>query len=166
MDIFEFLSSIQWLQAILFLIGFILVIVEMFNPGLGVPGITGAIILIFGIILMADTPAEAVVLLIIILGILAVALAIIVYLSSKGKISRKVILRDQLNKESGFDGVKDLSYLVGRQGKATSVLRPAGSGVFEGERLDVVADGKFIEKGVDIKIIRVEGRRIVVDDFK
>ncbi len=46
--------------------------------------------------------------------------------------------------------------------KAYTDLRPAGVAVFGDEKLDVVTDGDFIEKGNEIVIIRVEGMRIVV----
>jgi len=52
---------------------------------------------------------------------------------------------------------------VGQEGVALTVLRPAGTGEFAGRRLDIVTDGDFIERGTKIKIIRTEGRRIVVE---
>jgi membrane-bound ClpP family serine protease len=166
MDVFEFLTSIAWLPAILFIIGFVLVIIEMFNPGFGVPGITGVICLIAGVVLMANTPVEALILIFIIIVILGTALAIVFHLASKGKISRKIILSDKLNKESGFDGTEDMGRFIGLEGTATSVLRPSGTADFNGMKLDVVSQGEYIAKGADIKVVKVEGRRIVVDDFE
>ncbi len=165
MDIFEFLTSIEWLPALMFLIGFVLVIIEMFNPGFGVPGITGVLCLIAGVILMASTPLEAIILVFIITVILGVALMVVFYLASKGKLSKRMVLSDKLNSESGFNGTEDLKYFVGKEGKALSVLRPSGTGEFEGLKLDVVSQGEFIQKGANIRVIRVEGRRIVVDDY-
>ena len=51
---------------------------------------------------------------------------------------------------------------MGKQGRTTSVLRPAGIGDFDGVRLNVVTEGGFIEQGTRIEIVRVEGGRIVV----
>lgn len=51
---------------------------------------------------------------------------------------------------------------LGKQGRAASVLRPAGIADFEHERVDVVADGVMIEAGEAIEVIRVDGNRIVV----
>ncbi len=52
--------------------------------------------------------------------------------------------------------------LVGRRGKAASMLRPAGRADFDGEPLDVVTDGDLIEAGEAIEIAEVHGNRIVV----
>lgn len=52
--------------------------------------------------------------------------------------------------------------LVGREGVAISYLRPTGIANIDGQRLDVVADGAFIEAGSRIKIVRVDGIKVVV----
>ena len=55
-----------------------------------------------------------------------------------------------------------MQVLVGKRGRTSSVLRPAGIGDFDGVRLNVVTEGDFIESGRPIEIARVEGARIVV----
>jgi membrane-bound serine protease (ClpP class) len=52
--------------------------------------------------------------------------------------------------------------LVGREGVAQTVLRPTGIGQIDGKRLDVVAESAMIERGSPIKVVAVEGSRIVV----
>lgn len=52
--------------------------------------------------------------------------------------------------------------MVGHEGKTLSVLRPSGIGDFDGVRLNVVTEGEFIENGTPIRIVRVEGGKIVV----
>lgn len=52
--------------------------------------------------------------------------------------------------------------LVGRDGTAQTVLRPSGMAVIDGKRLDVVAESGMIAAGSAIKVIAVEGTRIVV----
>jgi membrane-bound serine protease (ClpP class) len=52
--------------------------------------------------------------------------------------------------------------LVGSEGIALTTLRPAGSADFNGKRVDVVADWEYIEKGSRIKVLRVEGVKVVV----
>ncbi|MEO0413411.1 MAG: NfeD family protein [Verrucomicrobiota bacterium] len=61
--------------------------------------------------------------------------------------------------ESGIERV-DYS---GWKGEATTDLRPAGKGKFQGKLLDIVADGEFIEKGASLVVIKHEGSRIVVE---
>jgi membrane-bound serine protease (ClpP class) len=52
--------------------------------------------------------------------------------------------------------------LLGQTGTALSHLRPSGSAVINGQRVDVVTEGALIEKGSDIKVVAVEGLRVVV----
>lgn len=53
--------------------------------------------------------------------------------------------------------------LVDCAGRALTDLRPAGTAEVEGQRVDVVANGKFIPRGAAIKVVSVGGGRIVVE---
>ena len=59
-------------------------------------------------------------------------------------------------------GTNDLSYYLGKTGFATTVLRPAGIGEFEGVKLNILSDGEYIPEGAQIVVTRVEGNRIFV----
>ena len=53
--------------------------------------------------------------------------------------------------------------LLGQTGVTLTVLRPAGSSIINGKRVDVVAaDGGFVEKGTTVKVVEIEGLRVVV----
>jgi len=43
-----------------------------------------------------------------------------------------------------------------------SKLRPAGTIKLNGERVDAVSEGSFINKGQKVKVISVSGSRVVV----
>ena len=60
------------------------------------------------------------------------------------------------------DAGYDYDGLKGSVGVAASDLRPSGAAEFDGRRYDVVADGAFVSRGADIKVVAVEGNRIVV----
>jgi membrane-bound serine protease (ClpP class) len=61
----------------------------------------------------------------------------------------------------GEIGTEDPS-LVDQSGKTLTPLRPSGTALIDGQRHDVVSEGAFIEAGQPIKVIAVEGLRIVV----
>lgn len=166
MGLFSFIEGIETLQAILFIVGLLLLIAEMFMPGFGIAGISGLVLLVLGIILTARTALEAVVMVVILILLIAIVLAVILYSAKKGKLSKKLILWSAAKHEQGFTTSEDKSDLIGKEGVALTVLRPAGTGEFEGRRLDVVTDGSFVEQGTRIKIVRTEGRRIVVEPIK
>lgn len=52
--------------------------------------------------------------------------------------------------------------LVGQSGVAHTALRPSGVAVIGGQRVDVVSEGALIERGAAVKVIAVEGARVVV----
>ena len=163
MDILEVFTNLSTWSVILFILGFLLVIVEMFNPGFGVPGALGIVFLIVGVIVTAETVEQGIFMGVIILAILAVMLTIVLYSASKGRLSKKLILKDATDRQSGFSGTEDMKYLLGKSGKAVTPLRPAGCADLDGVRLDVVTRGEFIDKDVPVTVIEVEGNRIVVE---
>ena len=56
-----------------------------------------------------------------------------------------------------------LTHLLGQSGKSLTPLRPAGAAMFGQERIDVVTEGKFVDANTPIKVIHVEGSRVVVE---
>ena len=166
MDILEVFTNLSTWSVILFILGFLLVIVEMFNPGFGVPGALGIVFLIVGVIVTAETVEQGILMGVVILAILAVMLTIVLYSASKGRLSKKLILKDATDRQSGFSGTEDMKYLLGKSGKTVTPLRPAGCADLDGVRLDVVTRGEFIEKDVPVTVVEVEGNRIVVEPAK
>lgn len=162
LNFFSFVEGIGTIQAVLFILGLILLVVEMFTPGFGVAGGTGLVLLILGIILTARNITEAVIMLLILLVLVIIGVFIIIRSAQKGKLS-KLVLHTASKSKDGYSTSDDYSALIGLEGVALTTLRPAGSGEFDGQRLDVVTVGDFIENGVKIRIIRTEGRRIVVE---
>ncbi|AKN31765.1 hypothetical protein Ccar_13190 [Clostridium carboxidivorans P7] len=162
MELVSFLSTISWIAILCFSFGFLLVVIEMFHPGFGIPGIFGAIFLIMGIVITAKSIMEALILVSIIIAVLGVALTLVLRSATKGRLSKILILRETQKRETGYTGSEDLQYFVGQQGITLTILRPAGIADFNGIKMDVVSEGEFIPKDEKVKIIKVEGRIIVV----
>ncbi len=152
------------LPAILCLMfGFVLVVVEMFVPGFGLPGISGIILLVIGVALKARSPLEALIIAAAIILLLCVALSISLRSAAKGRLSRSsLVLSDVLKGNASEVTEVDLKFFIGHEGVTQCVLRPAGIAEFDGVKLNVVSDGEFIESGVPVRVERVEGNRIVV----
>ena len=53
--------------------------------------------------------------------------------------------------------------LVGKEGRTLSTLRPAGVAEIGDDRVDVVTDSEYIDAGVAVRVIEVEGNRVVVE---
>lgn len=74
--------------------------------------------------------------------------------------SLKMTLKD-IEKEG-----EELEYytsLVGKTGTAVTNLSPCGIVLVEDSRIDVVSEGNFIEKQDKVKIVSVNGNRVVVE---
>ena len=63
---------------------------------------------------------------------------------------------------AGYTAGPDTTPLVGKTGITLTQLHPAGAARFDGERLDVVTSGEFIEAGVAVRIVEARGSRLVV----
>ncbi len=161
------LGSIDWKLVIeigLFVLGFILIGIEMYLPGLEGPGIAGAISLILGTFITAESIKDGVIITLIVLAILIVMFVIIVKFLSKGYSNSPIVLKDELKTDSGFTSSNKYDELIGKKGIAVTDLRPSGTGQFDGKEYDIITEGKYINKGTDIVVYKVEGVRIIVKE--
>lgn len=165
----EFISQaiLANLPAVLLLVvGFILVVIEMYVPGFGVPGITGIACLIAGVIIKANSALEALIMAIVIIALLCIALSISIHSVSKGRLAKSKLVLHETATDAGSISENDLKYYLHKTGETTTVLRPAGMGEFDGVKLNIVSDGEFIAAGEKVQVIAVEGNRIVVKAAK
>lgn len=161
-----FLDGVSILGIVLMIIGFVLVGIEMILPGFSFPGIGGITCLVTSIFLTSKTIEQGIILTIIVIALLGIMLATILWLLSKGKISRSIVLTEELNKEKGYISANDLNYLLGKKGVASTDLRPTGIGDFDGITFDVISGGNYIIKGTPIVIKEVQGSKIMVKQCK
>jgi len=163
MDAFSFLMQINVYTALILIAGIVLVIIEMFHPGFGAPGITGAVLIVIAIVLISETIQQALILIIIILAFLGLALSVIIQSATKGRLSRSpIILQHSQQKEIGYIGINDLEYFLDKEGISCTVLRPSGIADFDGVKIDVVSEGPLIPKDRKVRVIKVNGSSIVV----
>jgi membrane-bound ClpP family serine protease len=156
---------IDWyfvIAIVLLVVGFILIGIEMLAPGLSEPGIAGIACLLIGIFLISDSILQGVVITIITLVVLGIIFAIILRALSKGKLKSPIILKDEQKNKEGYVSSKNLNYLLGKKGVATTDLRPAGTGEFDDVEFDIISEGKYIVKGTKIFIYKVEGSKLIV----
>jgi membrane-bound serine protease (ClpP class) len=60
------------------------------------------------------------------------------------------------------ESLADFSHLVGQQGVATTNLMPAGKAEFEGQLIDVIAEGLPIDRGQAVVVTKARGNRVQV----
>ena len=151
---------------IMMLVGVALLVVEMYVPGFGAPGISGIILLVLGFVLLKPPLAEGLILFAILAAILCVALSVCLYSASKGRLSKSKLVLNDVAVPASVAENNDLNYFIGREGVTHTALRPAGIGEFDGVKLNVVSDGEFIAQGRPIRVQKVAGNRIVVAELR
>lgn len=149
---------------ILLLVGIALVVVEMIIPGFGIAGVSGGAAIIAGLLVSSKTFGAAMFTLAIVVILLCIA-AFIVFKVVFGKHRRgrsKLVLTESINGGSTELCDEAAEALVGKEGVALSALHPSGIAMIGGQRLDVLADGEFINKGDPVVVASVQGLRISV----
>lgn len=129
----------------LLIVGFVLVGIEMVLPGFGLPGISGIICLIGGILLTAKTIEQGLTITVIVVVVLAVMLT--AALTVLKRVKPPIILEDELKGSDGYLNSSDLEYLIGKEGIAATDLKPSGKCKIEDIEFDVRAENRYIEKG-------------------
>ncbi len=109
-------------------VGIVLLVVEMFMPGFGLPGIAGSVLLLATIVLtwMQHGPYAGLgaTLVVVALGGLAVTLSL--RSASRGRLSRSpLVLKDDMAGAARL-AAEQLEQFLGKRGTASTVLRPAG----------------------------------------
>ncbi len=147
---------------VLFVIGVGLVIAEFFLPG-GIAGIIGSLAIVGGIILAGGNPMYMAISVLIAVAIASTGMVILMkFFGKKLHLLNKVVLMDATDTESGYVSNVNRVELLGRTAKTSTPLRPSGAIELDGERIDVVSEGSYIDKGKNVTIVKVEGSRIVV----
>lgn len=136
--------------------------VEIFLPG-GVLGVLGVMALLaaayFAVSTFGGATGYLLAALAILIGCLMVYLVVRIFPDTF--VGRNLSLKTDM-KESRADDV-GLVELLGSEGVAVTILRPAGFAEIGGKRVDVVTRGENIEQGTKVRVVEVEGNRVVVE---
>lgn len=152
-----------------FVVGLGLIVLEAFMPGFGLPGIAGVILHVVAVVFtwINHGPVAALGMTIILLSIIAIAISVSLRSAANGKLSKsKIVLSETESNEAGYRSSEDMQVFLGKEGVATTVLRPTGMAEFDDVKLNVVSDGEYIQPGTKVQIARVEGSRILVRAIK
>lgn len=160
-----------WEELLLAAAGILLLLTEAFVlPGFGIAGILGILAFLAAIMLSTvgdGASFEALINAATRLGISMVvailASLLLLRFLPRTRFGRHLILQTELEAGSGFTSEPAREHdLVGQTGTATTTLRPAGIANIEGQRIDVVSDGEYIEAGSPVRVDHVDGNRVVV----
>lgn len=165
------------LEIILFVLGVALLIFEVFViPGFGVAGISGLIALALSLILSLQRfvipefsyqweilGQNALVVLGSVIGAILGALLLAMLVKNTRFFSRLALAESQQASE-GYTAqeASAVERYLNRDGVAETTLRPAGKVRLGEEVLPAESEGSFIERGTSVRVVRVDGNRLVV----
>ena len=160
-----------WEEMLLLGIGVMLLAAEMFViPGFGIAGVLGIVAILGGLVLSLVGTGDTSEVIFkaaghVAFSLLFALLASLVFLRLLPRLpfGRRLILETGLGSGHQYGSAPDNDRRwLGKKGRASSALRPAGIADIEGKRVDVVSDGDLIDAGQIVEVTRVDGNRIVV----
>jgi membrane-bound serine protease (ClpP class) len=171
----------QWWEIALFVLGLLLLAVEIFiTPGFGVLGTLGLIFCAVGLLAMIvpNPPDELPVpttqfgwrvfktsllaLTLSFVGAVVAAAVVARFLPKMPIASRLVLAPVRPTGGPASESAPIRSITVGQTGTVVSICRPVGQVRFADKLVDAVADGAFIPAGRKVRVVKNEGNRVVV----
>jgi membrane-bound serine protease (ClpP class) len=138
--------------------GAILLLLETILPGM-IAGIVGGCCLLAGVILgyVEFGPAIGTWILFAMVMLVIAGFAVWAKYFPESRYGRAFISKGVIG-----DIKADQPELLHQTGTAFTQLRPSGTALINGRRVDVVSEGALIEKGAAVKVVAIEGMRVVV----
>ncbi|MFP4106488.1 MAG: NfeD family protein [Phycisphaerae bacterium] len=182
----RFLTGLAtWWEIAVFILGLLLIALEIFViPGFGVAGISGIICCIIALLAIAipnapdklplphtgadwDIFTDSLIAMVIALVGALIAMPILSHYLPKIPVAGRLVLVNTPHVSSpGSAATEDAPIRrveAGQTGKTRSTLRPVGVVQIGSDLMDAVADGGFIDRSVQVRVIRNEGNRLVVE---
>jgi membrane-bound ClpP family serine protease len=158
------MSPLAW-ALVLFAVGMLLIVAEMFIPSSGVIGFVSLASIVTSIV-MAFRYSQYTG-----LGFMAAAilgapllLALLVKWWPMTPMGRRLLLESPREDEvlPEDDLRRTMKKLVGRVGKAKTLMLPGGPVLIDGQTYDAVSEGMAVPPGESVRVVDVRGWRIVV----
>ena len=162
-----FVGESGFLAPAIFFLGIVLLAIEIFViPGFGITGILGILGIVAGIFMSFGINNIAQATLVVFVSLIADIILIIILarfiLKSKGFKNIVALETDT----AGYHSSVSYDNLLGCEGITDTFFRPSGNIIINDKKYDAITEGEFINKGVKIKVILVEGNRIVIKEIK
>jgi len=154
----------------LFIIGIIAIFIEFFVPALGIIGLVGIGSIIASTVMAFRRCGSPYGYIFLVLSLVGVPGVILIGLKSFPRtfFGKKLILWTSQKPEEGYvsSDTYRITSLVGKEGIVVAKLRPSGIVEIEGKRVSVVTEGEMVERGKRVKVLKVEGNRVVVREVE
>ena len=169
---------------VLTVLGIALLMVEVLViPGFGFAGISGLLLLVWGLIQAmtirypgnpGDLPGLVNVghvqqaIFSVSLAVLCTFAFLLVFLRNLGEhgvLGKGLVLADSLPSSTGDSVREQLVSLIGREGRAVTPLTPSGTVELDGTEYDAVSDGGYVDRDTTVHVVEIRNHRVVVSDY-
>ena len=149
------------LPIILQLVGVVVIIAEVILPSFGILTIVALGVFGYSLFMVFHDISKAAGFALLAADL--VMIPVLVILGLKLLARSPVTLRKTMSREEGVSSQpSELDSYIDMQGTAVTDLRPAGTAIIDGKRLDVVTRGEYLEKDAAIIVTAVTGNQIIV----
>jgi len=168
----------QWSEILLFALGVGLVLVELFLvPGIFIAGFAGLVAIVAAMFLSLQPfgqPHDIMERDLLVGNLFDLIIVLVLVIAISFLLSRflpkipffsKLMLKadDDVGKtRKAATSEHTLRSLLGERGPALTDLRPAGRAELLGAPVDVVSNGRFLDRGTELVVLEVEGNRVIV----
>jgi membrane-bound serine protease (ClpP class) len=150
------------IAAILLSIGLLLIVAELMFPSFGALGLMASLFIVGSVAYAFAQDSDLGIGFMIAACVLVPAMVLIGFrLLPISPFSKHLVARGFTFEDGAAIDRRD-GGLLGHEGRVDSLLRPAGTATIDGRRVDVVTRGEAIEAGTRVRVIEIEGNRVVV----
>lgn len=158
-------ASMLWL-AIIFIVGLSLVFIDGAFISDGTLTVVGLCVMSLSVAVPAPSILYGVVSVFGLIAGFGLALLFLKFLKPRN-MWKKLALKEKLTSEEGYNSLNErYLQLVGKDGVAKTVFRPIGTVEIEGETYSAITEGEWLDKGVRVCVVKVDGTKIVVKPKK
>ncbi len=159
------MKSYIFFPVLLQIIGIFIIIAEIFIPSLGLLTIIAICLFFYSIYLVFTYISSTIGMIFIGLDILFVP--IIIVFGIKILARSPLALKKKLTKQNGIVSQRpELEEYINMKGISVTALRPAGVAKINMQRIDVVADGEYVEADTSLIVTGVTGNQVIVKKTK
>jgi len=150
------------LPVFLQVIGLLVVVAEVFIPSMGLLSIIAIGLISYSLYLVSTGVSSQVFWIFLGGDLLILPMVLILGLKILGRSS--LALKKELSSRDGVVSQSpDQASYLDKMGKTITALRPSGAALIDGQRLDVVADGDYMDAETPVRVVRIAGNQIIVN---
>lgn len=150
---------------IIYVLGLLFILIDGKLLGDGTLGLIGIVAMIVSVAISAPNFTAGLYAVVgLIIGVL-ISFSFLKFLPRRN-VWGKLMLKDRLTGDQGYTSLnEEYLSLVGKKGVTVTDLRPVGTVRIEDKEYSCISEGQWIHKGIEVKVVEVDGTKILVTKF-